>query len=57
MDEKLQDSEESAKQFQQQLLELKIHSSKLQKSLAAFQHKNCKLNYLLGYTSFSLKNL
>jgi hypothetical protein len=47
MDEKLQDSEESAKKFQQQLLELKFHSSKLQISLAALQDKNCKLNYIL----------
>ncbi|KAK2429904.1 hypothetical protein P8452_43420 [Trifolium repens] len=42
MDEKLQDSEESAKKFQQQLLELKFHSSKLQISLAALQDKNCE---------------
>lgn len=47
MDEKLHDSKESAKQFQQQLLELKVQSSQLQKTLAAFQHENCKLKYLL----------
>lgn len=49
MDEKLQDSVESKKQLQQQLLELKIQSSQLQKSLVAFQHENCKLKY---YTDF-----
>ncbi|XP_045819004.1 WPP domain-interacting tail-anchored protein 2 isoform X1 [Trifolium pratense] len=48
MDEKLQDSEESAKQFQQQLLELKIQSSQLQKSLAAFQHKNWETGKILS---------
>lgn len=47
MDEKLHDSEESVKQFQQQLLELKTQSSQLQNTLVAFQHENCKLNFLL----------
>ncbi|XP_057448019.1 WPP domain-interacting tail-anchored protein 2 isoform X2 [Lotus japonicus] len=40
MDEKLHDSEESVKQFQQQLLELKMQSSQLQKTLVAFQHES-----------------
>ncbi|XP_012568361.1 WPP domain-interacting tail-anchored protein 2 isoform X2 [Cicer arietinum] len=43
MDEKLHDSKESAKQFQQQLLELKVQSSQLQKTLAAFQHENWEM--------------
>jgi len=56
MDEKLQDSEESKNQLQQQLLELKIQSSQLQKSLVAFQHENCKLKYYTDF-SFCSKNL
>ncbi|XP_028794662.1 WPP domain-interacting tail-anchored protein 2 isoform X2 [Neltuma alba] len=40
MEEKLHDSEESVKEFHQQLLELKMQSSKLQKTLEAFQHEN-----------------
>lgn len=49
MEEKLHDSEESVKDFHQQLLELKMQSSKLQKTLEAFQHENCKLKSLLSY--------
>lgn len=49
MEEKLHDSEESVKQFQQQLLELKMQSSQLQTTLVAFQHENCKLIYFLNY--------
>lgn len=48
MDEKLQDSEESEKQLQQQLLELKIQSSQLQKSLVAFQHENWEMGKVLN---------
>ncbi|XP_054810177.1 WPP domain-interacting tail-anchored protein 2-like isoform X1 [Prosopis cineraria] len=40
MEEKLHDSEESVKDFQQQLLELKMQSSILRKTLEAFQHEN-----------------
>ncbi|KAI9092004.1 hypothetical protein K1719_027939 [Acacia pycnantha] len=40
MEEKFHDSEESVKEFHQQLLELKMQSSKLQKTLEAFQHEN-----------------
>ncbi|RDX71989.1 WPP domain-interacting tail-anchored protein 2, partial [Mucuna pruriens] len=52
MDKKLHDSEESAKQFQQQLLELKMQSSQLQKTLEAFRHENCK--YILRMLEKSL---
>ena len=48
MEEKLHDSEESVKQFQQQLLELKRQSSKLQRALGAFQHESRKLNFLFA---------
>ncbi|XP_027360190.1 WPP domain-interacting tail-anchored protein 2 isoform X2 [Abrus precatorius] len=44
MDKKLHDSEDSVKQFQQQLLELKMQSSQLQKTLEAFRHENSKSN-------------
>ncbi|KAK4260928.1 hypothetical protein QN277_003988 [Acacia crassicarpa] len=40
MEEKFHDSEESVKEFHQQLLELKMQSSKLQKTLEAFQQEN-----------------
>ncbi|KAF7808982.1 WPP domain-interacting tail-anchored protein 2 isoform X1 [Senna tora] len=40
MEEKLHNSEDSAKEFQLQLLELKMQSSKLQKTLEAFRHEN-----------------
>ncbi|GAU21684.1 hypothetical protein TSUD_242560 [Trifolium subterraneum] len=56
MDEKLQDSEESAKQFQQQLLDLKMHSSQLQKSLAAFQHKNWETGKILSLSDVKVKS-
>ncbi|KAJ1412065.1 WPP domain-interacting tail-anchored protein 2 [Sesbania bispinosa] len=48
MDEKLCGSEESVKQFQQQLLELKMQSSQLQKTLLAFQHENCEMGKALS---------
>lgn len=47
MDKKLHDSEESVKQFQQQLLELKMQSLQLQKTIEAFLYENCKLKFLL----------
>lgn len=49
MDKKMHDSEESAKQFQEQLLELKMHSSQLQNTLVAFQCENCKFKFSLRY--------
>nr|KYP38423.1 WPP domain-interacting tail-anchored protein 2 [Cajanus cajan] len=48
MDKKLHDSEESVKQFQQQLLELKMQSSQLQKTFEAFQHENCETGKALN---------
>ncbi|KAK7407482.1 hypothetical protein VNO78_09434 [Psophocarpus tetragonolobus] len=51
MDKKLHDSEESVKQFQQQLLELKMQSSQLQKTAEAFLLENCetgKASHLSG---------
>lgn len=54
MDEKLHDSEESVKQFQQQLLELKMQSSQLQKTLVAFQHENCKFKFSFRYLFFQI---
>lgn len=53
MDEKLQDSEESKKQLQQQLLELKIQSSRLHKSLVAFQHENWEMGKALNLSENS----
>lgn len=54
MDKKLHDSEESVKQFQQQLLELKMQSSQLQKTIEAFRHENCKLKFLLKIFLFNI---
>lgn len=48
MEDKLHDSEDSMKEFQQQLLELKVQSSKLKKTLEAFRHENCKLKFQLN---------
>ncbi|KAG5062919.1 hypothetical protein JHK85_004102 [Glycine max] len=48
MDKKLHDSEESVKQFQQQLLELKMQSSQLQKTIEAFRHENCEAGKALN---------
>ncbi|CAL0318155.1 unnamed protein product [Lupinus luteus] len=48
MEKKLYDSEESVKQFQQQLLELKIQSSQLQKVLVAFQHESWEMGKALN---------
>ncbi|KAL3037376.1 hypothetical protein AAZX31_01G063300 [Glycine max] len=48
MDKKLHGSKESVKQFQQQLLELKIQSSQLQKTIEAFRHENCKTGKALN---------
>ncbi|XP_019461564.1 PREDICTED: WPP domain-interacting tail-anchored protein 2 isoform X1 [Lupinus angustifolius] len=48
MEKKLRDSEESVKQFQQQLLELKIQSSQLQKVLVAFQHESWEIGNALN---------
>jgi len=45
MDKKLHDSEESVKQFQQQLKELKMQSSQLQKTMEAYRNENCKLEF------------
>ncbi|CAJ1931763.1 unnamed protein product [Sphenostylis stenocarpa] len=42
MDKKLHDSEESVKQFEQQLLELKMQSSQLQKTIEAYRNENCE---------------
>ncbi|KAL1357444.1 WPP domain-interacting tail-anchored protein 2 isoform X1 [Arachis hypogaea] len=43
MEEKLLGCEESMKQFQQQLLELKMQSTQLQKTIAALKDDNCKM--------------
>ncbi|XP_061340729.1 WPP domain-interacting tail-anchored protein 2 isoform X3 [Gastrolobium bilobum] len=48
MDKKLHDSEESVKEFQQQLLELKMQSSQLQKTLEVFRHENCEMGKALN---------
>ncbi|KAL2349072.1 hypothetical protein Fmac_003072 [Flemingia macrophylla] len=48
MDKRLHDSEESVKQFQQQLLELKIQSSHLQETIEAFRHENCEMEKALN---------
>ncbi|TKY69481.1 WPP domain-interacting tail-anchored protein 2 [Spatholobus suberectus] len=48
MDKKLHDSEESVKQFQQQLLELKMQSFQLQKTIEAFRHENCEMGKVLN---------
>lgn len=53
MDEKLQDYVESKNQLQQQLLELKIQSSQLQKSLVAFQHENWEMGKALNLSESS----
>lgn len=42
MEEKLIDSEESLKQTQYQISEVKIQSAKLQRTVLAFTHDNCK---------------
>ena len=42
MDEKLIDSEESLKQTQNQISDVKIQSAKLQRTVLAFTHDNCK---------------
>lgn len=52
MDKKLHDSEESVKQFQQQLMELKMQSSQLQKTMDAYRNENCKLEFLLSFVFF-----
>lgn len=51
MEEKLRDSEDSVKEFRQQLLELKMQSSKLEKTLKAFRYENCELNFQLFFVS------
>ncbi|XP_014520969.1 WPP domain-interacting tail-anchored protein 2 isoform X1 [Vigna radiata var. radiata] len=48
MDKKLHDSEESVKQFQQQLMELKMQSSQLQKTMDAYRNENCETGKALN---------
>lgn len=43
MEEKLHDCEESLKQSQEHVLELKMQSDKLQRVVSSFRHDNCKL--------------
>lgn len=45
MEEKLHDSEESLKQSQHQISDVKVHSAKLQRTVLAFTHDNCKLMF------------
>lgn len=45
MEEKLHDSEESLKQSQHQISEVKLQSAKLQRTVLAFTHDNCKLAF------------
>lgn len=42
MEDKLNDSEELLKQSQEQVLEISMQSAKLQRTLFAFKHNNCK---------------
>lgn len=49
MEEKLRDSEESLKQTQHRISEVKIQSTKLQRTVLAFAHDNCKLQTYLSH--------
>ncbi|ESW29597.1 hypothetical protein PHAVU_002G083200 [Phaseolus vulgaris] len=48
MDKKLCDVEESVKQFQQQLIELKMQSSQLPKTMEAYRKENCETGKALN---------
>ncbi|KAJ7953984.1 WPP domain-interacting tail-anchored protein [Quillaja saponaria] len=48
MTKKLQDSEKSLKQFQEQFLDLKMQSSKLQRRTVAFLHENWELDKVIN---------
>ncbi|KAJ4710672.1 WPP domain-interacting tail-anchored protein [Melia azedarach] len=47
MEEKLHDCEESLKQSQEHVLELKMQSDKLQRVVSSFRHDNCSNNDIL----------
>ncbi|KAI4357944.1 hypothetical protein L6164_001858 [Bauhinia variegata] len=53
IEEKLQDSEESVKQFQQQFLEFKMQSSKLLRTNEAFQRENWEMGKALNLSENS----
>ncbi|KAK0573219.1 hypothetical protein LWI29_004532 [Acer saccharum] len=50
MEEKLHDSEESLKQSQEHVLELKTQSAKLPRAFSSFKPENCKLDEAIGLT-------